>query len=73
MHTCDRTYIYHIYAFYLKINNTCTLKNTHQERSFCVIYEALRINLIKGKIIFFGAIITPCFTFTVIQNVYQYY
>ena len=70
MHTCDRTYIYHIYTFNLTINNIHTLKNTLQERSFCVIYEVLTINEIKSKIRFFRAIIILWFWLSLSFNTF---
>ena len=60
MNTYKHTYIYHIYTFNLTINNMFPLKNTFQERSFCVTPLVLT-KKIKSKRRFFSAIIIPWF------------
>ena len=61
MNTYNHTYIYNIYTFNLTINNMLPLKNTSQERSFCVTPLVLTINEIKSKRRFFRAAIIPWF------------
>ena len=60
MSTYKHTYIYHIYTFNLTINNMFPLKNTFQERSFCVTPLVLT-KKIRSKRRFFNAIIIPWF------------
>ena len=61
MNPYNHTYICHIYTFNLTINNMFRLKNTFQERSFCVRPLVLTVNEIKSKGRFFRAVIIPWF------------
>ena len=69
MNTYKHTYIYHIYTFNLTINNMFPLKNTFQERSFCVTPLVLTKKL-RVKEDFLALLLFLGFTVTVIQRVY---
>ena len=69
MSTYKHTYIYHIYTFNLTINNMFPLKNTFQERSFCVTPLVLK-KKIRVKEDFLALLLFLGFTVTVIQRVY---